>query len=215
MIVRTNAHSPPVIAIILGTLSRGPTAREVRALSASFAGFELLTHGPGMDRPPTFRVIFGLGANIGDPLGQLREAVRSLRSTLDGRAKVSSLYRSAPVGPSQPDFLNAAVLVATSRTPLELLDLAQGIENALGRVREVHHGPRTLDIDLLWADFTAQHPRLQVPHPELQRRAFAWLPTVELVPELATDSLSFHGQRIEKMEAPGWESSDPPRKFPS
>lgn len=161
------------------------------------------------------RVVFGLGANVGDPLAQLREAVRLVRSSLDAEAPISGLYRSAPIGPKQPDFLNSAMLVRTQESPMDLLGVVQAVEAALGRVRDRHHGPRTIDVDVLWADFVSDHPRLRVPHPELKRRAFAWLPCVELVPELATEALSFHGQWIERIASADWVMSDPPRKFPS
>ena len=88
-------------------------------------------------------VAFGLGANLGDARGALAAAVRALRSTprLDVAA-VSSLYRTAPVGgPEQPDYCNAVVVARTDLSPGQLLAVAQRIEAAHHRVREVRWGP--------------------------------------------------------------------------
>lgn len=217
MIVRTKAHSPTVIATMPRSSYHGSRLREGEPERAFFSGDRLLTVRVVTKGGHVPRVVFGLGANIGEPLVELRRAVTALRSELDQKGAVSSLFRTAPIGPAQPDFLNAALLVHTDKDPLEILALVHRLEAAAGRVREVRYGPRPLDIDLLWADFTFDHPRLVVPHPELLRRAFAWVPLLELVPELRETSspLSFHGQRIECVAGPGWDRADPARKFPS
>lgn len=130
------------------------------------------------------RVLVGLGANLGDPAAQLGEAVRRL--TAHGAvAAVSSIYRTAPVGPvAQPDFLNAVCVLETSLPPADLLRATQEIERAMGRERGVRYGPRTIDLDLL--DYEGQVLRseaLVLPHPELARRAFVLVPLAEVAPE--------------------------------
>lgn len=134
-------------------------------------------------------LVVGLGANLGPRGDTLRGAVGELRqlASPDRPFRVSSLYETEPLGPAQPPFLNAAVLLATSRTPLALLDELQAIEARYGRTRTVRWGPRTLDLDLLWIEGCAvNHGRLQVPHAELLHRAFALLPLLEVAPDAAT-----------------------------
>jgi 2-amino-4-hydroxy-6-hydroxymethyldihydropteridine diphosphokinase len=99
----------------------------------------------------------------------------------------SSVYETAPVGgPPQPAFLNGAVLVECTLSPLALLQELQGIEKDLGRTRgpgDVRWGPRLIDLDVLWIDGVAlEEPRLVVPHPRLAERAFALVPLLEVAP---------------------------------
>jgi 2-amino-4-hydroxy-6-hydroxymethyldihydropteridine diphosphokinase len=164
-------------------------------------------------------LILGLGANLGDTLGTLRRAARRLISELGpGWHGVSGLYVSAPIGPEQPDFLNSALLTHPTLGPLEVLQLVQAIEREFGRVREERWGPRTLDVDILWAGWRSDTPELTVPHPELPKRAFAFSPFMELwarLPEAARGTLplewtSAHAeearrqQRIHRTRGPEW-----------
>ena len=103
---------------------------------------------------------------------------------------ISALYESEAVGPTQPDYLNAALRLRTSLQPLALLGIQLEIERAFGRVRRERWGPRTLDLDLLFiSGQTVDQPGLVVPHRELARRAFALLPLIDVMPE-AQDPLS-------------------------
>ena len=100
--------------------------------------------------------------------------------------RVSSLYRTPPWGKlDQPDFLNAAASVLTSRTPRELLELCLGSEVALKRVRAERFGPRLIDIDiLLYGDIAMKEEGLEIPHPRMLERAFVLLPLSEIAPDL-------------------------------
>lgn len=128
--------------------------------------------------------MIGLGSNLGLCLETLREAVARIGQVTRVVAR-SSVWRTAPVGgPAQPDYSNAAVLVETTLSPLELLDETAKIEAELGRVRDVPDGPRTIDLDLLWIDaLVVNEPRLVVPHPRLHLRAFALAPMLEVAPD--------------------------------
>ena len=127
--------------------------------------------------------MLGLGSNLGDRLALLRGAARLLRDHAQ-IVGVSALYETDALGPAQPDYLNAALRLRTSLEPLRLLDLQLEIERAAGRVRRERWGPRTLDLDLLFiSGQTVVEPALQVPHPELKRRAFALLPLLDVMPE--------------------------------
>lgn len=151
----------------------------------------------------------GLGANLGDARATIEAALVELTRTggIDS-VKASSLYRSAPVDAEGPDFINATAEVTTTLEPLELLDALQAIEAAFGRTRPFQHAPRTLDMDLLLhGDCVVDSPRLLLPHPRLQQRAFVLLPLLELNPGLLHPQLgplgAFLGavgdQRIERL----------------
>ncbi len=130
-------------------------------------------------------VIVGLGSNIGSREALLRAAVDLLAATpgVAVRAR-SDLYETAPVGPPQARYLNAAVRLRSALDPEALLDALLSIERTLGRERRVRWGARTLDLDVLWIDGVAHRsPTLTVPHAELARREFALRPLVALCPD--------------------------------
>jgi 2-amino-4-hydroxy-6-hydroxymethyldihydropteridine diphosphokinase len=127
--------------------------------------------------------VIGLGANLGNRLATLKSAVLALEPHGAIRA-VSDLYESAAVGPPQPDYLNAAVLLDSTLTPQRLLAELLAVERAHGRERRERWGPRTLDLDLLDSPgLVLAEPGLTLPHPELLRRAFALAPLIDVAPE--------------------------------
>jgi 2-amino-4-hydroxy-6-hydroxymethyldihydropteridine diphosphokinase len=128
-------------------------------------------------------VVIGLGANIGTPELALRRAAAEL-STWGAGARLSRLYRSSPVGgPPQPDFLNAALRFAYPGPLRALLERLRAVEVAAGRVRRERWGPRSLDLDILWASgLILDEPDLIVPHPRLRERAFALRPLLDVAP---------------------------------
>lgn len=134
------------------------------------------------------RAYLGIGSNLNDPVIQVQQACQALAqlpvSQLIAR---SPLYRSAPVGgpPDQPDYLNAVAALDTALNPDELLAALQAIEIQQGRVRTVRWGPRTLDLDvLLYGSLQRDDPRLTLPHPRLQERAFVLYPLYDIAPDL-------------------------------
>ncbi|MBE7420883.1 MAG: 2-amino-4-hydroxy-6-hydroxymethyldihydropteridine diphosphokinase [Zoogloeaceae bacterium] len=128
----------------------------------------------------------GLGSNLDDPAAQLQRAFGELSCT-EGVVVLarSSLYRSAPVGfAAQPDFVNAAALVATTLPPRRLLAVLHAIEAAHGRRRAFRNGPRTLDLDLLlYGGETMDEGGLVLPHPAAHERAFVLEPLLEIAPD--------------------------------
>jgi 2-amino-4-hydroxy-6-hydroxymethyldihydropteridine diphosphokinase len=133
------------------------------------------------------RAYLGLGSNLGDRLGHLSAAVRALAAT-DGIAVagVSAVYETTPVGPAQPDYLNAVVALDTDRSARQLLGVAQDLEARAGRVRAERWGPRTLDVDVLVVTGETVHdPDLEVPHPRMAERGFVLAPLHDLDPALA------------------------------
>jgi 2-amino-4-hydroxy-6-hydroxymethyldihydropteridine diphosphokinase len=128
------------------------------------------------------RAYLALGANLGDRLAALRRAVALLDAAHGVRVVRSSrVFETAPVGPPQPDFLNAVIEVETSLTPRRLLEACMGVERELGRERHERWGPRTIDVDVLtFDDLEIDEPDLQVPHPRMHERAFVLVPLGEL-----------------------------------
>ncbi len=130
-------------------------------------------------------IFLGLGSNLGYREKNMTAALDLLAA--DPRIRLeatSSLYQTAPVGNTeQPFFLNAAVSLTTTLTPLELLDLCLEVELRLGRVRTERWGPRTIDIDLLVYDaVVCLSDRLTLPHPRLKERCFVLVPLAEIAP---------------------------------
>ncbi|MFM7569385.1 MAG: 2-amino-4-hydroxy-6-hydroxymethyldihydropteridine diphosphokinase [Betaproteobacteria bacterium] len=129
--------------------------------------------------------MIGLGANLGDAHGALERTLRRLRD--DSRvqvASVSSVWRSAPVDATGPDFLNAVVAFDTQLDPQTLLALAQGLEFQEGRQRPYQNAPRTLDVDLLCGEsLTLATDTLTLPHPRMHLRAFVLQPLLEIDPQ--------------------------------
>lgn len=127
-----------------------------------------------------------LGANLGDPAAALRAALAALAADPEIRLlKTSSFYRTSPVDSSGPDYVNAAALVATTRSPEDLLGRLQAIENENGRVRPagVHNAPRTLDLDLLtYGREVRSSAQLTLPHPRMTERLFVLVPLAEIAP---------------------------------
>ena len=130
----------------------------------------------------------GLGSNLVNPELQIKSA-RTAIAQLAGVQELafSSLYHSPPMGPQdQPDYVNAAMCVATDLLPIDLLRCLQGIENDQGRVRKSERwGARTLDLDMLiYGDQIIELPDLIVPHAGLAERAFVLYPLYEIAPQL-------------------------------
>ena len=129
-----------------------------------------------------------LGANIGDPRAQLADAVDRIISTPQiALIAVSTVISTKPWGKTdQPDFANLAMSVVTSLNPLELLDVLQAIELAMGRTRIEVWGPRLIDIDIIAYDRRIElSPRLTLPHPYAHERDFVLAPLREIDPDTA------------------------------
>ena len=129
----------------------------------------------------------GLGANLGDARATLAAAFNALEALPESElAQRSSIYRSAPIDSSGPDYLNAVVRLRTALDAHELLAQLQSIERSHGRERPYRNAPRTLDLDVLLYGEQALHTlTLVVPHPRAHERAFVLAPLLELAPQLA------------------------------
>ena len=129
-----------------------------------------------------------LGANLGDAVRTVRDAIVAIGNLPDTALTAqSSLYRTAPIDSSGPDYINAVVEISTRLPALQLLDHLQAIEKDAGRERPYRNAPRTLDLDLLlYGSARMDSVRLQVPHPRMQERAFVLVPLAEIAPSLVS-----------------------------
>jgi len=126
-----------------------------------------------------------IGSNMGDRKKYLDDGIEYIKKNTSVRVlKVSEYIETKPYGKTdQDDFLNGAVKLETLLTPHELLDLLHDAENAAGRERIEHWGPRTLDMDiLLYDDITLADEDLIIPHPDMMNRDFVLTPLREIAP---------------------------------
>jgi 2-amino-4-hydroxy-6-hydroxymethyldihydropteridine diphosphokinase len=132
-----------------------------------------------------------LGANLGDPVAALRQALADIAALPHTQLlQASPFLSSAPLDADGPAYLNAVVRLETRLNAVELLQALQGLENAAGRTRDYHHAPRTLDLDLLfYGDAHMQSEYLSLPHPRWTQRAFVLLPLQAVCPEKVTPDM--------------------------
>lgn len=120
-----------------------------------------------------------LGSNVGEREQLLKAALGRLEQHPDiDVARVSGIYETDPVGyTDQPAFLNMAAALVTTLEPVQLLRAMLGIEQELGRTRDIRWGPRTIDLDLLLMDgITMDEEELILPHPRMMERSFVLVP---------------------------------------
>lgn len=157
------------------------------------------------------RVYVGLGANLGDRGEALLQALRAMAALPQTQLlAVSSLYSSAPVDATGPDYLNAVAALQTQQSPEAFLQALQTVELAAGRERPYRNAPRTLDLDiLLWGNAKLDTPALTVPHPRMYERAFVLLPLAQLDASLvrADQLAAVADQRIAVAQDADWAAS--------
>jgi 2-amino-4-hydroxy-6-hydroxymethyldihydropteridine diphosphokinase len=151
----------------------------------------MTTATPPSDRASGATAFVGLGANLGDARATLRAALTELQSlAAPGSFAASSLWGSAPVDSSGPDYVNAVACLRTALAPHALLDALQAIEQRYGRERPYRNAPRTLDLDVLLygvrgddGGLVLVDDRLVLPHPRAAQRSFVLAPLAELWPQ--------------------------------
>ncbi|MEX1179588.1 MAG: 2-amino-4-hydroxy-6-hydroxymethyldihydropteridine diphosphokinase [Cucumibacter sp.] len=134
------------------------------------------------------RAYLALGANIGAPAKQLKEAVRRIAEHSGIHVvRRSQVIETEPWGKTdQPKFLNMAIEIETSLPPLDLMQACLMIERDMGRVRGEKWGPRVIDIDIIAYGHTRLvTPALTLPHPHAYEREFVLAPLREIAPEVA------------------------------
>lgn len=135
-----------------------------------------------------------LGSNMGDRAGYLSRAAEMMEAAGIRIAARSSLYETLPWGKEdQALFLNAVIAAEWDGEPEALMRALLAVEAENGRVREVHWGPRTLDLDILFCEGTESDTALlHLPHPYFWDRAFVLVPLSEIAPDFC-----FRGEMIE------------------
>lgn len=147
-----------------------------------------------------------LGANLGDVVATLRRTIDAIGALEQVELlRRSSLYRSAPIDSSGPDYINAVVSVRACCTAYELMAGLQQLEQAALRERAYRNAPRTLDLDLLlFGDGTIHSATLEIPHPRMNGRAFVLVPLAQIAPERVTPAAlqAVAGQACERLADP-------------
>ncbi|MCX7698405.1 MAG: 2-amino-4-hydroxy-6-hydroxymethyldihydropteridine diphosphokinase [Candidatus Goldbacteria bacterium] len=127
-------------------------------------------------------VYFSIGSNIGDKKNNLRNAIKLLKKNNINIIKISSVYKTEPVGvKNQPYFYNICIKAKTRLDPENLLKLIKIIEKKIGRKKVKKWGPRIIDIDILFFNNIILNKRkLKIPHPEIIKRNFVLIPLYEI-----------------------------------
>lgn len=130
--------------------------------------------------------VIALGSNLGNSKETLELALKKI-SEIEGISlkNNSNWYKTAPIGPEQPDYINGCALLEVTLEPHELLKTLLKIEDEFGRVRQERWGARTLDLDvIIYGDLILDTPDLHIPHPRMTERAFVLVPLSEIAPNL-------------------------------
>ncbi len=151
------------------------------------------------------KAFLSLGSNMGDRLEYLSKAIDKIAEIQGCNIlNKSRVYETEPWGyENQEAFLNLCISVETYLSPYELLESLQTIELELDRVRKIHWGPRTIDIDiLLFDDIICEDDKLTIPHPRMRERAFVLIPLYDIEKNLIIDGIKLE-DLINKIDTRG------------
>jgi 2-amino-4-hydroxy-6-hydroxymethyldihydropteridine diphosphokinase len=142
-------------------------------------------------------ILLGLGSNMGDRKQNILSAIEKMNANTQITVeKISSIYETEPYGlKNQASYLNGVIEISTNLPPEELLDACLLIEKELGRARNIHWGPRTIDIDLLfYHDASLALPKLTLPHPYMALRRFVLVPMLNI-----TNAVILNGCNVQQL----------------
>ena len=151
------------------------------------------------------KAFLSLGSNMGDRLEYLSKAIDKIAEIQGCNIlNKSRVYETEPWGyENQEAFLNLCISIETSLSPYELLESLQTIELELDRVRKIHWGPRTIDIDiLLFDDIICEDDKVTMPHPRMSERAFVLIPLYDIEKNLIIDGIKLE-DLINKIDTRG------------
>ena len=151
------------------------------------------------------KAFLSLGSNMGDRLEYLSKAIDKIAEIQGCNIlNKSRVYETEPWGyENQEAFLNLCISIETYLSPYELLESLQTIELELDRVRKIHWGPRTIDIDiLLFDDIICEDDKLTIPHPRMRERAFVLIPLYDIEKNLIIDGIKLE-DLINKIDTRG------------
>ena len=128
-------------------------------------------------------IIILLGSNLGDRLANLKQAIASIAS-FSSILQHSNIYQTAAWGnTNQADFLNQAIEIQTHQSAENLMQALLAIESQMGRVRLQKWEPRIIDLDIIFYESAIHNSDfIQIPHPEMQKRAFVLKPLLDIIP---------------------------------
>ena len=129
------------------------------------------------------QVLVAAGSNVA-PLENLRRALDLLAANYPG-LRCSTAYRNRAVGFEGEDFVNLVVGLDTGDDLATVLGHLHAAEAACGRARNAPKwAPRAMDLDiLLYGDRVCDEHGLELPRPDLVRRAYMLGPAAELAPD--------------------------------
>ncbi len=139
------------------------------------------------------QAFISLGSNMGNRSHYLKDALETLTTTYPIElVNVSSIYETIPIGYTEQDlFLNMVAQLKTELSAFELLEACLDTEKRLGRKREIHWGPRTIDLDiLLFNEENIITENLVIPHPRMFERSFVVIPLLEISPDAVISRMS-------------------------
>jgi len=144
-------------------------------------------------------VFLSIGSNVGNRFGNLNLCVGRIRDLIGDVALVSLVYKTSSWGFDSQYFLNQVIEVRTDVEPLELLELTQGLEKEMGRVKQGEsYEDRIIDIDILvYADRIVKEPKLIIPHRSISERMFVLMPWADISPDLVIPDM---GKTVEELK---------------
>ena len=136
-------------------------------------------------------VFIGIGSNLGDRRKNISRAIEYLKKIPKVRlTRISSWVENMPEEAVGPNYLNGVIKINTEILPKDLLEILQGIENRLGRIRIYNNCPRSIDLDiLLYGDKRMNEPNLTIPHPRMFGRKFVMEPLSEIMQKNELDKI--------------------------
>ncbi|MGA1706924.1 MAG: 2-amino-4-hydroxy-6-hydroxymethyldihydropteridine diphosphokinase [Candidatus Nanopelagicaceae bacterium] len=153
---------------------------------------------------PGKKVVIAFGSNLGDCKEYIRRAIDLVGDDVVIE-KISTIIETDPVGgPEQGRYLNGVLIGRSELHAAELMSRLLEIELALGRVRTIENGPRTIDLDLIDYDgIEMDTPLLTLPHPRAHQRYFVITPWAEVDPDAQLPGI---GTLSEIIRMNGWSS---------
>ncbi|HLO44123.1 MAG TPA: 2-amino-4-hydroxy-6-hydroxymethyldihydropteridine diphosphokinase [Leadbetterella sp.] len=129
-----------------------------------------------------YKVLLGLGTNLGDKIQNLEEAIRHIKFQIGEITKISSIYETQAWGVVEQDnYYNLVLLTKTELQPFGLLSKVLEIEKEMGRVREKKWDSRVIDIDIIfYENYILSCDKLHIPHPYITIRNFVLEPLNEI-----------------------------------
>lgn len=147
----------------------------------------IYTYGYPYKNPNPKNLPFTATIGIGGNVGNVKKRFKKLFQIFSNRSDISvvatsTILKNPPFGfKNQPDFLNAVMVIRTSKRPKNLLKFLLKTEKRFKRVRSFKNAPRTLDLDIIFFDNRKiDEESLKIPHPKWKERASVVIPLLNI-----------------------------------